>query len=95
MANLNRVFLIGNLTRDPELRYTPQGKAVITLRIAVNTNFKNQNGEKKQETCFINIIAVICSLNKYKKIISNLINRYNGRIIDSPVIICYLNLQVL
>jgi single-strand DNA-binding protein len=57
MANLNKVLLIGNLTRDPELRYTPQGKAVVTLRLAVNTNFKSQNGEKKQETCYINVIA--------------------------------------
>lgn len=57
MATLNKVLLIGNLTRDPELRYTPQGRAVVTLGLAVNRNFKGQNGEKKQETCFINVIA--------------------------------------
>lgn len=57
MASLNRVFLIGNLTRDPELRYTPQGIAVTTLRLAVNRNFRNKDGEKKRETCFINVIA--------------------------------------
>ena len=57
MATLNKVMLIGNLTRDPELRYTPQGKAVVTLGLAVNRNFKSQGGEKKQDTCFINVVA--------------------------------------
>jgi len=57
MVSLNKVFLIGNLTKDPELRYTPQGVAVTTLRLAVNRNFKDKNGERRQETCFINIIA--------------------------------------
>lgn len=56
-ANLNKVLLIGNLTRDPELRYTPQGSAVVNLRMAVNRNFKNRDGENKQETCFINVVA--------------------------------------
>ena len=49
--------MVGNLTKDPELRYTPQGSAVATLRIAVNTTFKDKNGEAKKDTCFINIIA--------------------------------------
>ena len=57
MATLNKVMLIGNITRDPELRYTPQGRAVVTLGLAVNRNFKSQTGEKKQETCFINVVA--------------------------------------
>ncbi len=56
-VNLNKVLLIGNLTRDPELRYTPQGTAVSTIRIAVNRNFKDRAGENKQETCFINLVA--------------------------------------
>jgi single-strand DNA-binding protein len=55
MASLNRVILIGNLTRDPELRYTPSGVPVCTLRLAVNRNFKNQQGE--QETDFFNVSA--------------------------------------
>jgi single-strand DNA-binding protein len=70
-VNLNKVLLIGNLTRDPELRYTPQGTAVSNLRIAVNRNFKDRNGENKQETCFINVVtwsnlAEVCNqyLNK-------------------------------
>lgn len=57
MATLNKVMLMGNLTRDPELRYTPSGRAVVTLGLAVNRNFKGQGGEKKQETCFVNVIA--------------------------------------
>ncbi len=57
MANLNRVFLIGNLTRDPELRYTPSGMAVATLRLAVNHRFKDRSGELKQDACFINIVV--------------------------------------
>jgi single-strand DNA-binding protein len=57
MANLNRVFLIGNLTRDPELRYTPSGMAVTNLRLAVNHRFKDRSGELKQDTCFINVVV--------------------------------------
>ncbi len=56
-VNLNKVLLIGNLTRDPELRYTPQGSAVTTIRIAVNRNYKDRTGEAKRDTCFINVIA--------------------------------------
>ena len=56
-ANLNKVLLIGNLTKDPELRYTPQGTPVSTIRIAVNRNFKDRTGENKRETCFINVVA--------------------------------------
>jgi len=57
MVNLNKVFLVGNLTVDPQLRYTPSGTPVITLRIAVNTPFKNKNGEAKRDTCFINVVV--------------------------------------
>ncbi|MFC1698801.1 single-stranded DNA-binding protein [Candidatus Omnitrophota bacterium] len=57
MANLNRVFLMGNLTRDPELRYTPSGTAVTNLRIAVNRRYKTQSGEVKEETAFITVVA--------------------------------------
>src|SRR5437879_790736 len=45
MANINRVVLVGNLTRDPELRHTPSGTAVCKLRIAVNTRMKGQDGQ--------------------------------------------------
>jgi len=57
MANLNRVFLMGNLTKDPELRYTPSGSAVTNLRIAVNRRYKTTSGELKEETAFITIVA--------------------------------------
>ena len=57
MASLNKVLLIGNLTRDPELRYTPQGQAVATLRIAANRNFRTKTGETKKDTCFVNVIT--------------------------------------
>lgn len=70
MANLNRVFLIGNLTRDPELRYTPSGTPVANLRLAVNTFFKDQAGQRKEETCFVTVVvwskqAELC--NQYLK----------------------------
>lgn len=55
MASLNKVFLIGNLTRDPEVRYLPSGMAVADLRLAVSRRFKGQNGEDRDETCFVNV----------------------------------------
>lgn len=57
MVNFNTVFLVGNLTQDPQLRYTPQGTPVTTLRIAVNTPFKDRMGEMKKDTCFINVVV--------------------------------------
>lgn len=57
MANFNKVLLIGNLTKDPELRYTPQGTAVVNLRLAVNRKFKDRNQELKEEVCFLTAVA--------------------------------------
>lgn len=57
MAAFNRVFLIGNLTKDPELRYTPGGTAVATLRLAVNSRFKDKKGEMRNDVCFINCVV--------------------------------------
>jgi single-strand DNA-binding protein len=57
MASLNKVLLIGNLTKDPELRYTPNGTAVANLRIAVNRKFKDRSGELKEDTCFVTVTA--------------------------------------
>ena len=57
MASLNKVFLIGNLTRPPELRYTPSGTAVADLRLAVNRNYTTQGGEKREETSFITVVV--------------------------------------
>ena len=57
MANFNKVFLIGNLTKDPELRYTPQGTAVVNLRLAVNRKFRDRNQELKEEVCFVTAVV--------------------------------------
>ena len=56
-ANLNKVLLIGNLTRDPELRYIPSGSAVATFTVAVNRVYKDQAGEKKEQTSFIRVVV--------------------------------------
>ncbi len=55
--SLNRVQLIGNLTRDPELRYTPSGTAVVSFGLATNRSWSTDNGEKHDETEFHNIVA--------------------------------------
>jgi single-strand DNA-binding protein len=57
MASLNKVLLIGNLTRDPEVRYTPKGTAVADLGLAVSRNFKTETGEIKEEVCFLTVVA--------------------------------------
>ena len=56
-ANLNKVLMIGNLTRDPELRYIPSGSAVATFTVAVNRVYKDQAGEKKEQTSFIRVVV--------------------------------------
>lgn len=55
MASLNKVMLIGNLTRDPEIRYTPKGQAVTDIGLAVNRVYNTENGEKREEVTFIDI----------------------------------------
>jgi single-strand DNA-binding protein len=55
MANLNKVMLIGNVTRDPEIKYTPKGSAVTDLGIAVNRVFTPEGGEKREETTFVDV----------------------------------------
>ncbi len=55
--SLNRVQLIGNLTRDPELRYTPSGTAVCTFGLATNRSWTTDSGEKKEDTEFHRIVA--------------------------------------
>ena len=56
-ASLNRVLLIGNLTRDPELRYLPSGQAVTTFTVAVNRAYTAGTGERKEETSFIRVVV--------------------------------------
>ena len=56
-VNINRVMLAGNLTRDPEMRFTPSGTAVTNLGLAVNREYTTKEGEKKKEVAFIRIVT--------------------------------------
>jgi len=55
MANFNKVLLMGNLTRDPEVRYTPKGTAIASLGLAINRQWTNEAGEKKEEVTFVDV----------------------------------------
>ena len=57
MASLNKVLLIGNLTRTPELRYTASGLAVADLGLAINNTYTTQSGEKREDTCFLKVVV--------------------------------------
>src|SRR5689334_2097639 len=57
MANFNKVILAGNLTRDPELRYTPKGTAIAKLGMAINRTWKTETGETKEEVTFVDVDA--------------------------------------
>ena len=57
MANFNKVILAGNLTRDPELRYTPKGTAVAQITLALNRKWKTETGEMREEVSFIDVDA--------------------------------------
>lgn len=54
---INKVFLAGNLTKDPEMRYMPSGSPVTNFRLAVNRRFRNRNGEEVEEVCFIDVVV--------------------------------------
>lgn len=56
MASFNKVILIGNLTRDPEVRYTPKGSAVCDLGLAVNRTYSLDSGEKREEVTFVDVV---------------------------------------
>jgi len=71
--SLNKVLLIGNLTRDPEMRYTPQGTAVCTFGMATNRTWVTDNGEKREETEWHRIVA----WNKLAELCSQLL--FKGR----------------
>lgn len=55
MASYNKVMLIGNLTRDPEIKYTPKGTAIADIGLAVNRNYTTDSGEKREEVTFIDV----------------------------------------
>src|SRR6188472_267193 len=57
MANFNKVILAGNLTRDPELRYTPKGMAIARVGLAINRSWRTETGEQKEEVTFVDIDA--------------------------------------
>jgi single-strand DNA-binding protein len=57
MANFNKVILAGNLTRDPELRYTPKGVAIAKFGMAINRTWKSESGETKEEVTFVDVDA--------------------------------------
>jgi single-strand DNA-binding protein len=55
MASLNKVMLIGNVTRDPEVKYTPKGSAVADVGLAINRSYTNQGGEKVEEVTYVDV----------------------------------------
>jgi len=57
MANFNKVILAGNLTRDPELKYTPKGTAVAAIGMAINRTWKSEDGQSKEEVTFVDVDA--------------------------------------
>ena len=57
MANFNKVILAGNLTRDPELKYTPKGSSVASFGLAINRKWKTESGEEREEVTFVDITA--------------------------------------
>jgi single-strand DNA-binding protein len=57
MASFNKVILMGNLTRDPELRYTPKGTAVMRIGLAVNRTWRTETGEQREEVTFVDVDA--------------------------------------
>jgi single-strand DNA-binding protein len=57
MPNYNKVFLMGNLTRDPELRFTTSGAPVTNLRLAINRVYTDGTGERKEEVCFLTVVV--------------------------------------
>ena len=57
MASLNKVFLLGNLTRDPDLRSLPSGQAVCELGLAVNRRYTSSTGEAVEEPCFVDVVV--------------------------------------
>ena len=68
MANFNKIFLMGNLTRDPQLSYLPSQTAVVEFGLAVNRRWKSKEGEDREETCFVDCRAfgrTAENINKY------------------------------
>ena len=56
-ANMNRVILVGNLTKDPELKFITSGSAVANFRMAINRKWKDAQGQQKEEVCFVGVVV--------------------------------------
>ena len=68
MANLNKVMLMGNLTRDPQLSYLPSQTAVVEFGMAINRRFSGQDGQQREEVCYVDLRAFgrqAENINKY------------------------------
>jgi single-strand DNA-binding protein len=77
MTSFNKVILMGNLTRDPEVRFTPSGTPVANFRIAVNHRFK-QGNEMRDDVCYIDIVV----FGKQAEACGQYLNKGNGVIVD-------------
>lgn len=78
MISLNRAMVVGNLTRDPELRYTPSGQPVCSFGLATNRRFKNASGELQERVEFHNIVA----WGKLAEIVSQILKKGNRAYVD-------------
>jgi len=65
MASYNLCILMGNLTKDPELKYTSSGKAVTNFGLALNCSFKDDKNEKQEEVTFVDIVCLFLSIEKW------------------------------
>lgn len=78
MASFNKVILAGNLTRDPELRYTPKGTAIVRFGIATNRKWKTETGELKEEVTFVDIDA----FGRQAEVISQYLKKGNPFLVE-------------
>lgn len=78
MANLNKVFLMGNLTADPELRYTPKGTAVTDIRLAINRYYAGDNSERQEETTFVDVTL----WNRQAEVAGNYLSKGRGVFVE-------------
>jgi single-strand DNA-binding protein len=76
--DLNHVFVSGRLTRDPELRYTPAGKAVCDLNVAVNRFYKDASGAQKEDTTFVSVVV----WNKRAELCAEYLRKGSGVVVN-------------
>ena len=78
VKGVNRILLMGNLTADPELRYTPQGSAVATFRLAVNRAYRDAEGELKEDVQFFTVV----SWGKTAELCTQYLNKGRGALVE-------------